>query len=192
MILNSDSIAIPAHSLESFLTDNEKIIDDDINLPISEYFSRYISIAEDPYIIKSNISIHLNSLAKNKDLIINLNKINDYEHLTNYLKKLNEKLTINGMFIGFVEFYAQRKKRILRKHTTTFSYLIYFFDVIFNRILSKLFITKWLYNFITKGKQIALSKSEVLGRLVSEGFEIVDLKELTNISFVVCRKIEFD
>jgi len=188
VILNSDSLAIPAHSLESFLTIDEKVTDDDLNIPISEYFSRYISSAKDSCIIKSNNCIHLNSLPKNKDLIINLNKINEFEHLTKYVKKLHEKLAINGIFIGFVELYAQRKKRILGKHPTTISYPIYLFDVIFNRILSKLIITKWLYNIITKGKQVALSKSEILGRLVSEGFEIVDVKELTNISFVVCKK----
>jgi len=188
VILNSDSLAIPVHSLESFLTINEKVTDHNINIPLAEYFSRYISITEDPYIIRSNKSIHLNSIPKNKDLIINLSEINDFEHLTNYVKKLHEKLTINGLFIGLVEFYAQRKKRILGKHHITISYPIYLFDVLFNRILSKLFITNWLYNSITKGKQIALSKSEVLGRLVSEGFEIVDVKELTNISFIVCKK----
>jgi len=186
VILNSYSLAISANSLKSFLTIDEKVSDHDINIPIWEYFSRYISLAKDPYIIKSNNYIHLNSIPKNKDLIINLDKINEFEHLNKYVKKLHEKLAINGIFIGFVELYEQRKKRILGKHTTTVSYPIYLFDILFNRILSKLLISNWLYKIITKGKQIALS--EVLGRLLSEGFEIVDIKELTNISFIVCKK----
>jgi len=86
MILNSDSLAILAHSLEIFLTINEKVSEDDLNIPISEYFSRYISRAKDSYTIQSNNSIHLNSLPKNKDLIIILNKYDYFEQLTNYVK----------------------------------------------------------------------------------------------------------
>ena len=51
----------------------------------------------------------------NKD-IVNLNKINDINGINRFFKSVNLKLSENNIFIGCVETYTQRKKRLLKKY----------------------------------------------------------------------------
>ena len=68
-------------------------------------------------ILKTNdvFNIDLLDTNINKD-IVNLNKINDINGINRFLKSVNLKLLENNIFIGCMETYIQRKKRLLKKY----------------------------------------------------------------------------
>lgn len=120
--------------------------------------------------------------------IVNLNKINDINGINKFLSTVNSKLSENNIFIGCAETYIQRKKRLLRKYPFVIAQIYFFLDFIFKRIFPKLFLTRWLYFFITAGRNRVLSKAEALGRIVFNGFDIVEVKEIGNLTYFACRK----
>lgn len=122
--------------------------------------------------------------------IISFKKINNIKYLNSHLEETNISLPINGMFFGFIETQTNRKKYILNKYPILLNYFIYLTDLIFNRIFPRLSITKKLYFLLTKGKNRVISKAEILGRLYSCGFEIIDELNLKNQYFFIVKKVK--
>jgi lipopolysaccharide/colanic/teichoic acid biosynthesis glycosyltransferase len=143
---------------------------------------------------KSEIAkkIILNSLSStNISVVIDEDFLQDHTHLNLHLKNINEKLnnSSENYYIGLVETLDdwKKKKTILKK--PVIGKLVRFLFFVFYRILPKL---KW-YQFLTfhKSKRL-LSKAEVLGRFVYNGFEICDffpLKSNFHV-FILKRKRE--
>ena len=140
-------------------------------------------------ILKTNdvFNIDLLDTNINKD-IVNLNKINDINGINRFFKSVNLKLSENNIFIGCVETYTQRKKRLLKKYPFVIAQIYFFLDFIFKRIFPKFFLTRWLYFFITAGRNRVLSKAEALGRIVFNGFDIIEVKEVGNLTYFASRK----
>jgi lipopolysaccharide/colanic/teichoic acid biosynthesis glycosyltransferase len=105
--------------------------------------------------------------------IINIKNINDIRFINKFFKSVNSKLPFGGMFIGCGETKFLRKKRILAKYPLLINYIAYAIDFFSARVLPKFQITKPVYYFFTEGKNRALSKAEMLGRLYYCGFELV-------------------
>jgi lipopolysaccharide/colanic/teichoic acid biosynthesis glycosyltransferase len=95
---------------------------------------------------------------------------------------------VDGIFIGCVETQVARRKRIFKKYPLGIAQVYYLFDFIFKRVFSKLWITKWLYFFVTAGRNQVLSRAEALGRLSYCGFEIVEEIEIDNMNYFVVSK----
>ena len=76
--------------------------------------------------------------------IANLRRINDIQFLNKFFETVNEMLPEGGVFIGFGETKAFRKKKILKKFPFGVNYLVYSIDFVFTRIFPKLPITKEL------------------------------------------------
>ncbi|MFK5982658.1 MAG: sugar transferase [Flavobacteriaceae bacterium] len=122
--------------------------------------------------------------------IINIKKINDARYVNKFFEAINSKLDIGGLYIGCVETYATRRKRVLKKYMRPFNWVYYTVDVVFMRIFPKLPVTKQLYFFITRGKNRVLTRAETFGRLYSCGFEIIDEKITNNKLYFVARKMK--
>ena len=120
--------------------------------------------------------------------IVNLQKINDIHGINRFLSTVNLKLPENGVFIGCVETYTQRKKRLLHKYPFIIAQIYFLFDFIFKRIFPKLMLTRGLYFFLTAGRNRVLSKAEALGRVVFNGFDIIELKEIGSLTYFSCKK----
>lgn len=120
--------------------------------------------------------------------IVNLQKINDINGINVFFNTLNSKLNENDLFIGCVETYPQRKTRLLNKYPFIIAQIYFLFDFIFKRIFPKLWITRKLYFFLTAGRNRVLSKAETLGRLVFNGFDIIEIKEIGNLTYFACKK----
>src|SRR5690554_2109621 len=106
------------------------------------------------------------------DNIINLQRVNNVKGINNYFRVVNAKLHPNGSFTGCVETLEQRKSRLFKKYPAGINTIYYMLDFVFKRVFPKFKYTKKFYLFVTNGRNRALSKSEVLGRLVYCGFEI--------------------
>lgn len=122
--------------------------------------------------------------------IINFKRINDIRYLNKFFESVNSKLPLDGIFINNGETYLQRKKRILSKYIWGFNYVYYFMDWSFKRVIPKLPILKKIYFFITQGRNRILSKTEILGRLYSCGFEIIEEKYINNQFYFVTKKVK--
>jgi lipopolysaccharide/colanic/teichoic acid biosynthesis glycosyltransferase len=121
--------------------------------------------------------------------VVNLHNTNDLRRINKFFETVNAKLTAGGIFIGCGETYLLRKQRILDKYMTGINYLVYMLDFIFYRVFPKLILTSKFYFLITAGRRRVISRTEILGRLVSCGFEIVEEKTIRNILYWKSRRI---
>lgn len=122
--------------------------------------------------------------------IINLKRVNDIRWINKFFETVNSKLNNGGVFIGFVETKKNRKERILNRRPFPFNWIHYTGDFVMHRALPKMKFSKKIYFYITKGHNRVLTKAETLGRLVSCGFEIKDVKEIGKLTFFVTEKVK--
>ncbi|MFO7446275.1 MAG: sugar transferase [Ignavibacteriaceae bacterium] len=141
-------------------------------------------------IIDTSTKLNVDLIEERKlDCFINLRKVNDIRFLNKFFESVNARLKKDGIFIGCVETDEERAARILRKFNKFIAYPYYALDFIVKRILPKFRLTTKLYFFLTQGRNRVLSKAEVLGRLVSCGFDIFDVREINNLLYFVVYKI---
>lgn len=156
----------------------------------AQFISKFIDIdSPDSHILKTLIPFPVEALDGNAHkTIVNLHKINDIRGINLFNRIVHDKLAEGGLFIGCVETQAQRKKRILKKYPVAIAQVYFLFDFIFKRVFPKLWLTQWLYFFITAGRNRVLSKAESLGRLVFCGFDIIEATEIKNLTYFACIK----
>ena len=130
----------------------------------------------------------LNQPNKSYYSIVNLKKINHVRRVNKFFEAVNEKLDYDGTFICFVETNTVRKHNIQKKYPSGVNMLIYYIDVFWRRIAPKFLLTKKLYFFLTGGYNRVFSKAEILGRLISCGFEIEKYEEINSKLFIISRK----
>ena len=144
---------------------------------------------ETSLILRTNDLFNIESIeSKSYQTIVNLNKINDINGINRFLSTVKSKLPEDGIYINCVETYVQRKKRLLKKYPFFIAQVYIFLDFIFKRIFPKLGLTRRLYFFLTAGRNRVLSKAETLGRIVFNGFDIIELKEIGSLTYFVCKK----
>ena len=122
--------------------------------------------------------------------VVAFNKLNNIRGINKLFSVVNQKLPMEGTFTCCFEPRSTRKKRIYDKYPQGINHLIYFFDYLTKRVIPKIFSLDKIYYDITKGKNRILSKTEVLGRLVYCGYDIVDVKKYDGISYVVAKKVK--
>ncbi len=110
--------------------------------------------------------------------------------INRFTKTTNSKLPLNDQYIICVETYFQRENRLLKKYPFLIAQIYFFLDFVFKRIFQKLILTRKLYFFLTAGRNRVLSKAEAIGRLVFNGFDIVEVKEIGNLTYFACKKTE--
>ena len=104
--------------------------------------------------------------------------------------RINQKLKKGGLYVGRFEGKQQQKERYKDTYPFVLARILIFFNFLFVRVLSKLPVFKKIYFFITKGRGRAVSKAEVLGRLVYCGFEILALEEIDHQTWFVVKKVK--
>lgn len=107
---------------------------------------------------------------------VNIRTLNHIRYLNKFFEAVNRKIPENGIFIGTFETFGQRRRRIFNRYKKWIALPVYFADFMFHRVFPKLKMTRKIYFFLTGGSNRVYSLTEVLGRLVSCGFEIIDYK----------------
>lgn len=120
---------------------------------------------------------------------VNIRSLNHIRYLNKFFEAVNRKLPENGVFIGTFETFSQRRRRIFSKYKKWVAAPVYFVDFMFHRVFPKMKITRKIYFFLTGGSNRVYSLTEVLGRLVSCGFEIVEYKAFEEQTYFAVRKI---
>lgn len=121
-------------------------------------------------------------------VIANISKVNSIHRINKFFEAVNEKLDYDGVYIGRAQTIAERKKTIYSRYPRPFSDIRYFFDFCYKRVMPKIAGFKQLYFLINKGRRRVLSRSEVLGRLCSCGFSIIEEVEINNELFFAVKK----
>lgn len=121
--------------------------------------------------------------------VLNLDLLNNIRGIDRLLTLINTKLPDKGLFVCLFESKSTRKKRILNKYPRGINYIVYFFDFLLKRVIPKTYLTSRLYFDVTKGKKRILSKTEVLGRLYCNGFEVIKESKVDDLNVIVARRL---
>ncbi|MDP4685773.1 MAG: sugar transferase [Salibacteraceae bacterium] len=135
-----------------------------------------------------NVSNALKGRHESVNCIINLKRINDVRWINKLFETTNRYLPNDGVFVGCVETYGLRKKRLLNKFPPIVNYLYYTMDYTLKRVFPKLPLLKNLYLGLTQGRNRSISMSEAFGRLYYSGFKIVESKTIGSNLYFVAQK----
>ena len=138
-------------------------------------------------------STHSRSYVDNVDFsnvraIINFKTINHIREINEHFISVNKLLPDAGIYIGRIESYGERKNRFCKKFGKQLGRIIWLIDFAANRIFPKIRFLKNLYYIVTQGKNHVISRAEILGRLVYNGFEIIEYKYIDGMLYFVVIK----
>jgi len=120
--------------------------------------------------------------------IINLRMVNHVQHPNNLFQSVNKLLPGAGIYIGRLETYGERKELIYKQFGKHTGRLLWAMDFLLHRVIPRIPYLDNMYFRITGGKFHAMSRAEVLGRLIYSGFDIVDFKPINGKSYFVVIK----
>jgi len=123
-------------------------------------------------------------------LFVNQHRINDFRRINRYLIKTNELLMEGGVFICRGQTITERQRRFNEKYTPVFGPPLYFLDFLFRRAMPKIPVLQGWYFALTKGKNRALSETEMLGRFYYCGFELVNKREINGVMHFILKKVK--
>lgn len=118
-----------------------------------------------------------------------LQKVNNSRWVNKYFRAVNSRLEIGGVFAGCAEVNGQRRHRILEKYPKPIGDIVYAVDFLVHRLCPKIPLVKKAYFAITRGHNRPLAAPEVLGRLVSCGFKIVEYDNIDGLMYFAARKV---
>jgi len=140
--------------------------------------------------IRSHIPQLKISINTNQSITNGYKYLNDIFDIENFLLRKNEALKIGDFYRGYVKLNGYFKAE-LYKHGFLGKF-IYIFSFFLHRVLPKLTKqTRCLYFSIFKGKNQRLSKAEVIGLLIRNGFKVEELIEQDGVlNFFVSKREE--
>ncbi len=165
---------------------NKDYFDSNSTSDVFNYVENYIDLSSSKTIVGNGDLASISG----KDLMsfVNLAKINDVRYINKHLEQINEMLPVGGLYVGCLETFSARKKRMKISKVPIFKDLYFGLEFLTKRILPKVSFTKKYYFDFTKGNDRLLSKAEGLGRLVSCGFRIMDFKSIDGLIYYVVKK----
>lgn len=122
--------------------------------------------------------------------VVNLKRVNDIQYINKFFEAVNRKLPQDGIFIGALETKFLRKQRILHKYPPVINWIMYTLDFLIKRVFPKFILTKKIYFILTRGENRVITRAEILGRLYSCGFEVVEESFIGNLFYFVVKKIK--
>lgn len=158
---------------------------------LAGFIEPYVLGVDEFPVLNSRWKPDVSNLSDNQTVIVNLQRVNDIHGINNFFKSVNSRLKRGGRFVGCVETLENRKDRLFKKYPPVLNAMYYTGDFVLKRVFPKLSLTEKLYFKLTNGRNRALSKAEVLGRLVYCGFSIEAVDVIDNkLYFVVSKKGE--
>jgi len=121
--------------------------------------------------------------------ILNLSKVNNIRYINKFFEQVNGKLQNGNTFIVCFETIAARKERHRIGNIPVIRNIWFGMEFIFLRVFPKVWGFKKIYFSVTRGRNRLLSKAEVMGRLVSCGFNIEAREAFNGLTYIVCKKV---
>jgi len=178
-----DAVLVPLW--RKYLQDNETLFDF-----INDYVDLTRFKASKTYILNSETYYNIQNEPENsRQTFINLHRINDLRRLNLYFIRVNEMLLPGGVFICRGQTIAERRNLFYKRYTPYLGVFLYGVDFVIRRVMPKLPILQGWYFAITKGKNRALSETEMLGRFYYCGFELIHKREIDGLMHFILRKV---
>ncbi|MGM0479747.1 MAG: sugar transferase [Bacteroidota bacterium] len=117
-------------------------------------------------------------------------RINDIRFINQHFIKVNKNLEKGDHLVVHAQFLKHWREQRNARRIPVIGGIVKAWDFALLRIMPKVAGIKKLYFGITKGKNRILSKAEVLGRLISCGFEIVQVLDQKKDAYVICKKVK--
>ena len=134
-------------------------------------------------LLRTSNAFNIDSLEEPLEGIVNLGKVNNIRFINRFFIRVNEKLEVGQFYVGRFESIRNRYYRKKQKLNPFLFSFVFVFEFLFLRISPKILGFKKIYFLLTRGRNRLLSKGEVLGRLVSCGFEIRDIQNIGGIHY---------
>ena len=161
---------------------------------ISKYIfnkiSKYNLSADSLDIIDVDQTHNLTQMRSPSKGIMNLKIINHINLPNRFHEKINGVLSIGDIYISCGETHSERRTRKLKTIIPGFKNIFLFFDFLYRRVLPKLPLIKNIYFRIIKKQNKVMSKTEILGRVISSGFNILEYFEYENLLYIISKKVE--
>jgi lipopolysaccharide/colanic/teichoic acid biosynthesis glycosyltransferase len=117
-----------------------------------------------------------------------LQKINNSRWINKFFRGVNSRLEFGGVLIGCAENNNQRKRRLRVQSSRGTGWLVYLIDCLVHRIWPKVPRLNRSYFALTRGHSRPISEAELLGRLVSCGFSIIEHREIGSLTYFAAAK----
>jgi lipopolysaccharide/colanic/teichoic acid biosynthesis glycosyltransferase len=155
----------------------------------SDFFSKFLDIDTESTLVVSTTNT-FNILNHNGEInsVVNLSRCNDIRFLNKFFETVNARLKDEGVFVCCLETFSARRHRKKIGRIPVLRNLYFGFEFIFMRVFPKLPFFKKVYFLVTNGRNRLLSKAEVLGRLASCGFEIIDYDSFNGLMYIAAKK----
>ncbi len=183
------SACVPEKSIimplwQRYLANNEKLFSF-----LNDYLDLTCFNSEKTLILHSETYFNIaNEVPLSRQIFINLHKINDFRRINLYLIKVNELLLDGGVFVCNGQTIAQRRNLLYKRFTPYLGILVYGADFLFRRVMPKLPILQGWYFTLTRGRNRALSETEMLGRFYFCGFELIHKREIDGMMHFILKK----
>lgn len=169
----------------------KKIIIDKAGEEVYVFFSKHLDLeASETMIVSTTNEFNiLNSPILFKALI-NLSKVNNIRYINKFFETVNERMSVGDKFICCWETIQARKERHRLGRIPVIKNAWFALEFVVLRMFPKMWGFKKIYFLLTRGRNRLLSKAEVLGRLVSCGFEIVAHESINGLTYAVVKKVK--
>ena len=158
---------------------------------ITKFCNQHVDLSSsEVFVLSTSNPFNIENSRGNIKHIVNLSKINNIRFINKFLECVNERLNSDSYYICCVETIQGRRKRQFIRNIPIIKYIFYWLEFLFLRVSPKVWGLKKIYFFITRGRRRLLSKAEVLGRLVSCGFEIVEVKTIEGLLYIAAKKVK--
>ncbi len=177
-------------NVQSSIYDEKEDLLKKLDINVYDYISQHVIPERKSVLIKKiRRAEELNaSEFKGKTSFVNFGRLNDARYINRFLIKVNNCMSDANIFIGNAETSFYKKNKILKDRKNIFLWIYWFFCLAYHRILPKIKYLNKIYFFLTRGNYRWLTQSEILGRLVSCGFDIIEYKNIENVLYFVVMK----
>ncbi|HRY84403.1 MAG TPA: sugar transferase [Candidatus Cloacimonadota bacterium] len=177
-----DSILLPLW--QRYLSGNQKLFDFINDFLDLTRFSKAKTL-----VLNSETYFNIeNESDGSRQIFINLHKINDLRRINFYLIRVNELLAPGGVFVCNGQTITQRKAAFYKRFTPFLGVFLYALDFVIRRVFPKLPVLQGWYFALTKGRNRALSETEMLGRFYFCGFELINKREFDGQMHFILKK----
>lgn len=153
------------------------------------YLTSYIDIeSKNTLVVSTTNEFNIINNQNEFNALINLSKVNNIRYINKFFEKVNSKLKNGDYFIICFETITARKESHKLGNIPILKYIWFGTEFIFLRMFPKMWGFKKIYFLVTRGRNRLLSKAEVMGRLVSCGFNIEASEAFNGLTYVVCKK----
>jgi len=181
-----ESESIKLSLWKNYLADHHNLFD---------FLNDYINLADfskaQTLVLNSETLYNIASIEPaSQQMFINLHKINDFRRVNEYFCRVNQNLVKGGVFVCCGETTTQRRNRFFKMLTPYLGVFVYAVDFVFKRIVPKFPIVQGWYFAITKGRDRAMSETEMIGRFYFCGFDLIHKDEIKGMMYFILKKVK--